>query len=243
MVNVPTGGRKKKFNASIATTDAMMAIRKRARVAVPRTTSKSDKATVVGLTPENVQSTAVTAARAATLQRRAIRSRVGTDNRMGRCPNSDTCNGRPQALDGPLTESLRLSYASLRYGGLTGARPMETVSAYAASGASRERISAILADYLALERAHTLRRLLIVRSTLLALLAAIVGHIVPGPSTLVRWAMPALCCVPPAWAWVRELRLEYRLVNRLEDSTRDHQNLNFSLAQTDNNFVESREGP
>ena len=50
MVNVPTGGRKKKFNVSIATSEIAMATRSRAFVAVPSTTRNNVNATVVVLT-------------------------------------------------------------------------------------------------------------------------------------------------------------------------------------------------
>ena len=50
IVNVPTGGRKKKLSVSIATIDTTIATRRRARVAAPSTTSRNASATVVGLT-------------------------------------------------------------------------------------------------------------------------------------------------------------------------------------------------
>ncbi len=67
MVKVPTGGRKKKFSVSIAATDATIATRRRAMVAVPSTTSSSASAAVVGLTSGIMRSSPVTAAIAARL--------------------------------------------------------------------------------------------------------------------------------------------------------------------------------
>src|SRR5262245_40050982 len=64
MANEPTGGRKKKFSISIAATEITMAIGRRARVAVPSTTSSSATVTVVGLMPGRARSDAVTAAMA-----------------------------------------------------------------------------------------------------------------------------------------------------------------------------------
>ena len=67
IVSVPTGGRKKKLNDSIAAIDAPMATGRRARVAVPSTTSSSTSATVVGLRPGTARIATVAAASVARL--------------------------------------------------------------------------------------------------------------------------------------------------------------------------------
>src|SRR5438128_2161412 len=82
IVKVPTGGRKKKFNVSIATIDIRIAIRRRATVAAPSTTSRSARATVVGLMLGNVWSDAVTATVAARLAMKTAISRAGRERSM-----------------------------------------------------------------------------------------------------------------------------------------------------------------
>ena len=82
IVNVPTGGRKKKFNGSIAAIDTTIATHGRAMVAEARTTRSRARATVVGLTSGRARSTAVSARIARRLPRRATASRVRTGSVM-----------------------------------------------------------------------------------------------------------------------------------------------------------------
>ena len=106
IVNVPTGGRKKKFNVSIATTDTTIAIRRRAMVAVPRTTRSNANATVVGLTSGSARS-----------------DRRHGGNRDETAEQDDGIAGRHETTHGqlPILTSEDGRAASLR-GGLT-ARP------------------------------------------------------------------------------------------------------------------------
>jgi hypothetical protein len=79
----------------------------------------------------------------------------------------------------------------------------------------RQQVSDILAQYLALDHARAVRRLLIVRCGLLALLVALVEGVVPGFSRGARVLSVVLMLVPAAWAWQAELRIEWRLGQRL----------------------------
>ena len=90
MVKVPTGGRKKKFNVSIAATDATSATCRRAMVAVPSTTSNSATAAVVGLTSGIMRSSPVTAAIVARLPSSMMTFGVGRGLNMVNAANSDT---------------------------------------------------------------------------------------------------------------------------------------------------------
>ena len=67
MVNVPTGGRKKKLNASIATTDVVTATQSRELAATSSTTMSKAVETVAALATRNhVENSQVTAATPAT---------------------------------------------------------------------------------------------------------------------------------------------------------------------------------
>jgi Flp pilus assembly protein TadB len=94
---------------------------------------------------------------------------------------------------------------------------MHTLTSFHASAVQPEQLSGIMADYLALERARIFRRLLVLRFGLLALGAAIVGgvlHWLPPSGT---WVTVGVFVVPPAWAWIVELRRDRRLARRLEE--------------------------
>ena len=79
----------------------------------------------------------------------------------------------------------------------------------------QEEVSAVLTDYLMLERTRVFRRLLVVRFGALTLIALAVGFLMHGLSTYARWVPVALFVTPPVWAWIAERRLEVRLSNRL----------------------------
>jgi hypothetical protein len=74
-----------------------------------------------------------------------------------------------------------------------------------------------MADYVAFERARACRRLLVTRFGLLALFLGIIGlgfHLF-GP--LVAWLGIGLCAAAPTWAWIAELRCDWKLARRLEE--------------------------
>lgn len=94
---------------------------------------------------------------------------------------------------------------------------MHTVTSFHASVARAGQVNAVMADYLALERARIFRRLLFKRFGLLAVIAAILGagfHWLPpfasGFSVSVFLALPI-------WAWIVERQRDRRLARRLEE--------------------------
>jgi hypothetical protein len=94
---------------------------------------------------------------------------------------------------------------------------MHTVTSFHASAVPPDRLNAIVADHLALERAHIVRRLLLTRCGMIALVIAIAGGFGWLPP-LPCWVGVGLFLLAPASAWVVELRLERRLARRLEES-------------------------
>jgi anti-sigma factor RsiW len=93
---------------------------------------------------------------------------------------------------------------------------MHTVTSFRASDVASHRVSAIMAEYLALERARTYRRLFVIRFGLLALVAAVVGFGFHWLSVFASWSSVGLCLVPPTWAGVAEFRNSRRLARSLE---------------------------
>ena len=94
---------------------------------------------------------------------------------------------------------------------------MQRVASFRSSAVSRDELNQILGDYLALDRARVVRRQLVTRLGLLALLALAVDFAVPNLSLFARWLPLALLAVPMLWAWVVELRVEHRLTQKLDD--------------------------
>ncbi|HKE85002.1 MAG TPA: hypothetical protein VKB50_14670 [Vicinamibacterales bacterium] len=93
---------------------------------------------------------------------------------------------------------------------------MRGVTAIRSSAVSREQLSQILGDYLALDRARRFRRLLLKRFGLLTLGAIAIAIGITGESASVRWALVALFAAPPVLASIAELRLERRLSRRCD---------------------------
>jgi Flp pilus assembly protein TadB len=80
-----------------------------------------------------------------------------------------------------------------------------------------DQLSAIMTDYMALERARRWRRLFVARFGLLALLIAVAGAGLHWVSASPAWFSVGLCLAVPAWAWVVELRRDLRLARRLKE--------------------------
>jgi Flp pilus assembly protein TadB len=94
---------------------------------------------------------------------------------------------------------------------------MHTVTSFPASTVDPEQLCGILADYLALEKARAFRRLLATRFGALALIAALAGAGLHWLSPFASWFTVGVLLVPPAWAWIVELRRDYRLSRRLDE--------------------------
>ena len=85
-------------------------------------------------------------------------------------------------------------------------RQVHTVTSFHASAVPPDQLSAIMADYLALEQARVFRRLLVVRCGLMALVIAAAGF---GFGWLPRFAWifgASLFLAVPGAAWLVELR-------------------------------------
>jgi len=93
---------------------------------------------------------------------------------------------------------------------------MSPVISFPDSAVSREELSRITADYLALDRLRVFRRLLVFRFGLMTVVTLIGGAFVSGISPFMRWVPVGLFLVPPTWAWIAELRLARRLMRRLD---------------------------
>jgi hypothetical protein len=77
-------------------------------------------------------------------------------------------------------------------------------------------LSALIADYVALERARIWRRFLVSRFGSLAALIVGTGIAFRWLPPLAYWVSGGLCAMAPVWAWIVELRCDWRLARRLE---------------------------
>jgi Flp pilus assembly protein TadB len=94
---------------------------------------------------------------------------------------------------------------------------MHTVTSFHASAVEPQQVGAIMAEYLALERARIYRRLFVTRFSLLAACLALIGFGFHWLSLVASWISVGLCVVAPLWAWVVELRCDRRLARSLEE--------------------------
>ena len=88
---------------------------------------------------------------------------------------------------------------------------MRSMVSFGASSIPQEELGRILADYLALDRARIIRRLMVARFGLLALTAVVLETVIHGFSVFSRTFTLGLCLLPPGWAWIVELTRERRL--------------------------------
>jgi hypothetical protein len=93
---------------------------------------------------------------------------------------------------------------------------MHIVTSFHSSAVRADQLSAIMADYIALERARTYRRLFVRRFGVLALVVAIASTALHWFSSIPLWLSVGFCLVAPVSAWVAELRCDWRLARRLE---------------------------
>jgi hypothetical protein len=94
---------------------------------------------------------------------------------------------------------------------------MQTVTAIHSSGVEPAQLSAVMADYFALEQARIYRRLLVSRFSVLALVLGIVGLGFRLLTPFASWFSVGMCAVAPTWAWIAEFRCDRRLSRRLND--------------------------
>jgi hypothetical protein len=79
-----------------------------------------------------------------------------------------------------------------------------------------QHLSAVMSDYMALEQARIYRRLFSTRFGVLAIVFAIVGlglHWMPATAA---WGSVGICLAVAAYAWVAELRCDWKLSKTLE---------------------------
>jgi hypothetical protein len=92
---------------------------------------------------------------------------------------------------------------------------VHAVTSFHAAGVEPENVRAVTTGYLALQRAQVYRRLFVTRFGLLAALFGLAGFGFHWLTSFATWTGVALCAVAPTWAWVTELRCDWRLTERL----------------------------
>ena len=93
---------------------------------------------------------------------------------------------------------------------------MPTIVWFHPSVVPRKELGRLLSDYLALDRARNLRRLMVTRFGILALVAALLETAFRGFSPFARLITVALCLFPPLWARIAEFGREWRLARRIQ---------------------------
>ncbi len=96
---------------------------------------------------------------------------------------------------------------------------MDTVTSIDACAIPRDQLRPILAGYLALDRARRARRRLVSGFGWLAVVALAVDAFIHVLPLSARWSAMAVIAIPPAWAWVRELRVERWLMRQLDGAS------------------------
>ena len=92
---------------------------------------------------------------------------------------------------------------------------MQRVSSFHSSAVRPRQLNDITADYLALEGARIVRRLLVKRFTVLAAIFAGARYV--GLPAFASWFSVGVCVAAPAWAWIVELTYERRLARRIDE--------------------------
>ena len=92
---------------------------------------------------------------------------------------------------------------------------MYAITSLRTAGLPPEHVKAVLADYLALERARTYRRVCVTRFGALAAVFGVAGFGVHWLSPIVSWSSVVMCGIAPVWAWVAEMRRAWTLSSRL----------------------------
>ena len=76
-------------------------------------------------------------------------------------------------------------------------------------------LASIMSEYLALERARVMRRLLVFRCGSIAGTIAVLGLALHWLPATMSWFSAGLFLIPPAWAWIAERRRNHSLGRRL----------------------------
>ena len=90
---------------------------------------------------------------------------------------------------------------------------MHSVTSFRASDVPPDQLHDVLLDYLAVERARIYRKLFVTRFGGLAVVVALIGLVWLTERAFAFTV--GLCLVPPAWAWLLEIRQERRLARRI----------------------------
>jgi hypothetical protein len=94
---------------------------------------------------------------------------------------------------------------------------MHSVTSFHSSDVTSQQLAAIMAQYLALERARVYRRLFITRCGLAALAVALIGFGFRWLPAAASWVGVGSFLVAPVWAWVAELKCDWRLERLLDE--------------------------
>ena len=92
---------------------------------------------------------------------------------------------------------------------------MQTITSLHSTGLEPEQTAALIAEYLALEQARSYRRLCQTRFVILALVFGAIGFGFRWLPPFASWLSVGSCLAVPAWAWVAELRRDFRLTRAL----------------------------
>ena len=92
---------------------------------------------------------------------------------------------------------------------------MHSVTSFDGSALQHDELSALLRQYMAVERARTWRRLLTTRFVALGALIVGTGTTLHWLPPLACWVTGGLCGATPIGAWVVELRRDWRLGRHL----------------------------
>lgn len=96
---------------------------------------------------------------------------------------------------------------------------MQTTISFRTSTMPRHELRRTLSDYLALERARVIRQVLVTRFGGIAAIAGSAMTIAHLFSPVARILAIGLCVVPPLGAWIAEIALAHRLVQRIARSS------------------------
>jgi len=93
---------------------------------------------------------------------------------------------------------------------------MQTVTSLQEPLVAPGEFDASASETMTLEQIRIVRQLLVTRCGALALIAILIGALVPGFSMTARVGSVALIVIAPVWVWITELRMEHRLSKRFD---------------------------